>query len=406
MAISQILPFAVSIGSNVIDQTTYAASATLSTGFQTGVALSSYMNKAIRQSSLVAAGVAGFIASVGNVDCLDDGSVANQTAGLNTAVTAASRLATAWSPTYAYTAGQIAVYGGYLYLATAASTNSTPPSANWLPIGAGQTTVTTAGGTTTLTALQSQYEILIISGTLTANATIIEPVGVQRDFYVYNGTTGAFTVTVQPPTGTGVTIPQGFGARLYINGTDVYQQTPFVGLIPGARGALYLPTSGSVTVPTIAVGSASTGFYGPAANTLGEVTNGVERRRVDPSGNVTSFVPGASGLYPDFGVRAWVTFAGGSGAISGSGNVSSVTRFAAGSYTVNFTTAMPDTAYAASGLSYTGNGGTFINGDDDSVTGGVSGVAGLHSTTACHVFSFAAGQGLEDANFTSVMFVR
>jgi hypothetical protein len=53
-----------------------------------------------------------------------------------------------------------------------------------------------------------------------------------------------------------------------------------------------------------------------------------------------------------FAARAWVNFDGNTGSgntIRASGNVSSVTRNATGDYTVNFTTAMPDTNYAVSG---------------------------------------------------------
>lgn len=44
--------------------------------------------------------------------------------------------------------------------------------------------------------------------------------------------------------------------------------------------------------------------------------------------------------------RAWVNFAGSTGAIAASFNVSSVTRNSTGIYTVNFTNAMPDTNFA------------------------------------------------------------
>ena len=66
----------------------------------------------------------------------------------------------------------------------------------------------------------------------------------------------------------------------------------------------------------------------------------------------------ASGAAPSYGARAWVNFEGTrdtSGAVStantnrlirASGNVSSVLRNSTGSYTVNFTVAMPDTNYA------------------------------------------------------------
>ena len=52
---------------------------------------------------------------------------------------------------------------------------------------------------------------------------------------------------------------------------------------------------------------------------------------------------------PIYACRAWVNFDGTTSppTIRGSGNVSSVTKNATGDYTVNFTTAMPDTNYCA-----------------------------------------------------------
>lgn len=56
-----------------------------------------------------------------------------------------------------------------------------------------------------------------------------------------------------------------------------------------------------------------------------------------------------SGTAPVFGARAWCMFNGvttGTNAPTGGGNVTSVTRDGTGTYTINFTTAMPSTAYA------------------------------------------------------------
>jgi hypothetical protein len=53
------------------------------------------------------------------------------------------------------------------------------------------------------------------------------------------------------------------------------------------------------------------------------------------------------GSAPAFAARAWGVFVGGSSpTIGGSGNVASITYNSTGSFTVNFTTAMPDTNYA------------------------------------------------------------
>jgi hypothetical protein len=45
--------------------------------------------------------------------------------------------------------------------------------------------------------------------------------------------------------------------------------------------------------------------------------------------------------------KAWVQFAGSSGTIAGSFNISSITRASAGQYTINFTTAMANANYCA-----------------------------------------------------------
>ena len=75
-------------------------------------------------------------------------------------------------------------------------------------------------------------------------------------------------------------------------------------------------------------------------------------------------------LYPAYFCRAWVWFTCSSGAILGSGNVSSVTRISSGSYRINFTTALPDATYAGtSGFSRIDATPQFVNlGFDRSTT--------------------------------------
>jgi hypothetical protein len=71
-----------------------------------------------------------------------------------------------------------------------------------------------------------------------------------------------------------------------------------------------------------------------------------------------------------YGCRAWVNFNGtGTVAIRASGNVSSITDSAVGSYRVNFTTAMPDTNYAvACTARVIGNGGYALAAVDTALT--------------------------------------
>lgn len=56
-------------------------------------------------------------------------------------------------------------------------------------------------------------------------------------------------------------------------------------------------------------------------------------------------IPTVSGTAPIYMCRAWVNFNGTTAAINAQGNVASVTRTAAGTFTVAFTTALPDANY-------------------------------------------------------------
>lgn len=90
-----------------------------------------------------------------------------------------------------------------------------------------------------------------------------------------------------------------------------------------------------------------------AAKIISARNAGVERFLVTGNGDVSVFNSflmnsGYGSAAIAFGCRAWVNFNGtGSVAIRGSGNVSSVSDNGTGDYTVNFSTAMPDTNYSA-----------------------------------------------------------
>jgi hypothetical protein len=72
-----------------------------------------------------------------------------------------------------------------------------------------------------------------------------------------------------------------------------------------------------------------------------------ERARIKSTGDF-QFNSGFGSVATAYGCRAWVNFDGtGTPAIRASGNVSSITDGGTGTYTVNFTTAMPDANYAA-----------------------------------------------------------
>jgi len=90
------------------------------------------------------------------------------------------------------------------------------------------------------------------------------------------------------------------------------------------------------------------GSFG-TANAIEFIQGGTEQARID-TGGVFKFNSGYGSVATAYGCRAWVNFNGtGTVAIRASGNVSSITDNGTGNYTVNFSTAMPDTNYSAVG---------------------------------------------------------
>jgi hypothetical protein len=102
----------------------------------------------------------------------------------------------------------------------------------------------------------------------------------------------------------------------------------------------YLASNLTITTPTIdtITSAASTALTLKSAGTNGVI--------IDTSQNL-QFNSGFGSVATAYGCRAWVNFNGtGTVAIRASGNVSSITDIAAGTYTVNFTTALPDANYS------------------------------------------------------------
>jgi hypothetical protein len=111
-------------------------------------------------------------------------------------------------------------------------------------------------------------------------------------------------------------------------------------------------TAGTGTVTSVATAGLATG--GPISST-GTVTVTAAAKTDQQTG--TSNVLAVTPLHQqdhDSAVKAWVSWTGSTGALQASYNVSSVTRTAAGNYTVNFTTAFATTNYSC----IAGAGGT------------------------------------------------
>lgn len=105
-------------------------------------------------------------------------------------------------------------------------------------------------------------------------------------------------------------------------------------------------TDGSAGTPAVQGTDTNTGVYFPGADRIGFTEGGTQVGEFDASGNFL-FNSGYGSVATAYGCRAWVNFNGtGTVAIRASGNVSSITDNGTGDYTVNFSTAMPDTNYS------------------------------------------------------------
>lgn len=83
----------------------------------------------------------------------------------------------------------------------------------------GRQAKTAASSNITLTTDEAQNVFHTITGTLGANIDYIFPASDGRFYYIYNNTSGAFTITAKPSGGTGVVIPQGAVSAVFISPT-------------------------------------------------------------------------------------------------------------------------------------------------------------------------------------------
>jgi hypothetical protein len=85
---------------------------------------------------------------------------------------------------------------------------------------AGIATVNTTGGNTTLAQAVWGCGVIVVSGTLTSNATLTFPAAIGN-WVVENLTTGAFTLIAKTAATTGVTIPQAGALEIVWDGTNL-----------------------------------------------------------------------------------------------------------------------------------------------------------------------------------------
>lgn len=228
----------------------------------------------------------------------------------------------------------------------------------------------------------AQYTASVSGTTMTVSATTsgtievgqyIFGAGVEENTYITalgtgTGGTGTYTVSsAQTVSSTTVYSVAEMTNRIRISDTDTSAAAGQpVGTLEWRGADASTPgagVAGFITVTAVDTGPDYLMSFGLRDSTSGDV-GAISRFQINQTGQLYNNIESQVGtdydeLYKGYLCRAWVNFDGtGTVAIRGSGNVSSITDNSAGYYTVNFTTAMPDTSYAALAASSPNSGPT------------------------------------------------
>lgn len=148
----------------------------------------------------------------------------------------------------------------------------------WVTIGLGRSVAfafaqlvkSVAGNTdVTLTSAECANKLMTFTGALTGNINVIVTNTVSV-YYLFNNTSGAFSLTVKTAAGAGMTVVQGTHDIGVCDAVNVYR-----GVTNTAATTAF--GAGAAGAPSITfIGSANTGFYAPSAGTAGVSAGGTE----------------------------------------------------------------------------------------------------------------------------------
>lgn len=135
------------------------------------------------------------------------------------------------------------------------------------------------------TARALVLNVTSVFGSLTATRELVVPT-IEKQYIVQNNTTGGQSITVKTTAGTGITVPNGRKAHLYVDGTNVIQMFDFVDI-----------NGGAIDGTPVGANSASTGAF-----TTLTLTNPL----TVPNGG-TGLASGTSGGIPYFSSTTAIT---------------------------------------------------------------------------------------------------
>lgn len=133
----------------------------------------------------------------------------------------ATRAGVVSTNTTAFTAGRIPLYSVVCNVTTATSYTDYRMTST---AHTGRLALAMTDANTTLSQAQAANNILEFTGTLTIQRNIVVPLA-EKNYIVYNGTTGGFGLQFIPPSGTGIVVAAGKRAIVYANGVNVVRAT-------------------------------------------------------------------------------------------------------------------------------------------------------------------------------------
>lgn len=164
----------------------------------------------------------------------------------------------------------------------------------------------------TLTTTQTQNNVIVLTGILTANVAIIFP-QIGRNYFVINNTTGAFAVTLKTTAVSGAVyiIPQGQKRYVTLNGTDVLVGQNGIGAQASIASATTTDLGTVSTQNALITGTATITSFGSSASAASPIYQVMFAGPLVLTYNATSLItPSAGNIYTQAGDTAVLLYLG------------------------------------------------------------------------------------------------